>query len=94
MRSIGDAYVKKEFRLFRNVKDETQLNGFYKEWDFYAKHILETSRAKKVQEAGIVNDGERGMYKFGAHLDSGVEMTDEQKIQLSKLKDEAYNITK
>ena len=74
MRSIGDAYVKKEFRLFRNVKDETQLSGFYKEWELYANHILETSRAKKVQEAGIVNDGDRDLYKFGAHLDSNVEI--------------------
>ena len=88
MRGLGDEYVKKEFRLFRTVTDETQLDGFYKEWDQYVNHVLETARAKNVQAAGIVNDGSIGvggvggrddLYKFGAHLESNVEMTDEQK---------------
>jgi hypothetical protein len=101
MRGLGDEYVKTEFRLFRTVTDETQLVGFYKEWDQYVNHVLETARAKNVQAAGIVNDGSVGtgggtddLYKFGAHLESNVEMTDEQKAQLSKLKEEAYNTHK
>ena len=98
MRGIGDEYVKKEFRLFRSVTEDAQLDGFYKEWDQYVNHVLETARAKNVQAAGIVNDGSVGgtddLYKFGAHLESNVEMTDEQKVQLSKLKEEAYNAHK
>lgn len=94
MRGLGDEYVKNEFRLFRNVTDETQLKGFYTEWQKYAQQILETARARNVQAAGIVNhqdDDGNDWNKFGAHLDSNVEMTEEQRIQLDKLKEEAFN---
>jgi hypothetical protein len=34
------------------------------------------------------------LYSFGADLDHGIEMTDEQKSQLEKLKDEARSLQK
>ncbi len=47
MRTLGDAYVRSEWRLHRDVKDETTLNNFFKEWNNYLSHILQTARARE-----------------------------------------------
>ncbi len=91
MRSLGDAYVKSEFRLHKNVSDEAQLQKFFTEWKDYLRHIQETSRAKEVQAAGL---SESVTADFGMDLDEGVQVTDEQKIQLQKLREEAIQLKK
>lgn len=89
MRSIGDAYVQAEFRLHKNVKDETQLGKFFTEWQNYLKHIQETARAKETKAAGLADTTLQA--DFGVNLGEGIEieMTDEQKVQLQKLREEA-----
>ncbi|KAI1130684.1 hypothetical protein F5Y10DRAFT_234985 [Nemania abortiva] len=39
MRVLGDAYVKTEFRLHRNVDNPAHLIGFLTEWQLYAQTI-------------------------------------------------------
>ena len=91
MRSLGDAYVKSEFRLHKDVKDEAQLEKFFGGWGDYLRHIQETSRAKEVKAAGL---SETDQTAFGMDMDDTIEVTDEQKLQLQKLHEEAVNSKK
>ena len=94
MRSIGDAYVKAEFRLHKSVEDEAQLGKFFTEWQNYLKHIQETARAKETKAAGLADTALQA--DFGVDLDEDIEMemTDEQKLQLHKLREEASKLDK
>lgn len=89
MRALGDAYVKAEFRLHKNVTNENQLLNFFKEWQQYHRHIQETARAKETRAAGLESTLQAD---FGMNLDASIEMTDEQKFQLQKLRDEASKL--
>lgn len=89
MRSLGDAYVKSEFRLHKNVTNDVQLNNFFKEWNKYLQHIREISIAKQTKATGL-DDSIKA--DFGVNLDTNVEMNEEQKIQLQKLRLEAAKL--
>ena len=91
MRSLGDAYVKSEFRLHKAVTNEGQLGNFFKEWEQYLKHIQETARVEETRAAGLTDSMKAD---FGINLDQSIEMTDEQKAQLQVLREEASNIKK
>ena len=91
MKGLGDSYVKNEFRLFKNVKDETQLDQFYTSWQQYLQQILDTARAKEFVSSGSISDAEE-ITTFGRHLPTDVELSDEQKEQLSKLKEETSKV--
>lgn len=86
MRTLGDSYVKSEFKLHKTVKDSSQLDSFFNAWDQYLEQLLKTARIKESS----VSLGEDGMTAtFGQHLPSEVSLSDEQQIQLEKLKKEA-----
>jgi len=97
MKVLGNAYVKSEFKLHKTVKDE-QLTSFFSEWQTYLSHIRQTTRAQTLKQSGISN--ERGNerisrpIKFGTEIDKAIKMTDEQKLQLTKLREEALKSRK
>ncbi len=96
MRALGDAYVSSEFKLHKDVKNEEQLGKFFTGWEEYLSHIEQTARARESRAAGIseIEDESAKLYSFGAELEQGVELTDDQKGQLEKLKEEASNVHK
>jgi hypothetical protein len=85
MRQLGDAYVKSEFKLHKKVESGIQLDSFFVAWEDYLDQILKTVRIKESS----LSLGEEGMTaSFGQHLSSDENLSDEQKTQLLKLKDE------
>jgi hypothetical protein len=92
MRSLGDAYVKSEFRLHKNVNNEEQLGKFFTEWEQYLKHIQETARAKETKAAGLTDSQQKADYGVELDADTSVGMTEEQKVQLEKLRHEASKV--
>eukprot|EP00614_Pseudopedinella_elastica_P005604 CAMPEP_0172608976 /NCGR_PEP_ID=MMETSP1068-20121228/29018_1 /TAXON_ID=35684 /ORGANISM="Pseudopedinella elastica, Strain CCMP716" /LENGTH=84 /DNA_ID=CAMNT_0013412395 /DNA_START=210 /DNA_END=464 /DNA_ORIENTATION=+ len=74
MRELGDAYVKREFRQHQNAKPEF-LPGFFSAWESYVKDL-----SAKDESAG-----------FGRPIESKKmnAMTEEQRMNMEKLKDEA-----
>mmetsp|Transcript_11004 Transcript_11004/g.16016 ORF Transcript_11004/g.16016 Transcript_11004/m.16016 type:complete len:129 (-) Transcript_11004:575-961(-) len=102
MRALGDVYVKTEFRQHQNVTKEDQLTQFHDAWNKYLSGIEQTSRALESKAAGLdvkvtntrnddANEVDQ-LYSFGADLETGIEMTEEQKTQLEKLREEAFNV--
>lgn len=86
MRSLGDAYVKSEFKLHKNVENGAQLDSFFTAWKDYLDQMLKTARIKE----STLSLGEKEMKaSFGQHLSSDIELSEEQEMQLEKLKDEA-----
>ena len=86
MRQLGDSYVKAEFKLHKTVKDSSQLDSFFNEWELYLEQILKAARIKESS----VSLGEDSMTAtFGHHLPSDVSLSEEQSVQLEKLKEEA-----
>mmetsp|Transcript_28942 Transcript_28942/g.42529 ORF Transcript_28942/g.42529 Transcript_28942/m.42529 type:complete len:121 (-) Transcript_28942:577-939(-) len=84
MKQLGDAYVKSEFRLHKNVTKPEQLSAFFREWERYLDQIVLTGKAKDA-----VDDSGSRAFEFGKELPQEVALSDEQKEQLEKLKDEA-----
>lgn len=77
--------------MHQNVTDDAQLNNFFSEWKKYLQHIEGVARARKALAVGISDQNSESdkLYSFGADLDHSIEITEEQKMQLQKLKDEA-----
>jgi|AntRauTorckE5430_2_1112549.scaffolds.fasta_scaffold07968_1 hypothetical protein len=94
MKSLGDSYVKSEFRLHQGVTKEDQLTRFFSEWNNYLQQIEQGARARASQAAGITDGQKSKVYSFGADLDKDVELTDEQYAQLENLRTEAGNVHK
>lgn len=105
MKTLGDAYVKSEFRLHQNVTKQDQLNRFFKEWRGYLNHIEETARAHDSRSvmgsetknvSGSGGESEVPLYSFGKDMkiDVDKELNEEQKIQLIKLREEASKVSK
>mmetsp|Transcript_22368 Transcript_22368/g.36101 ORF Transcript_22368/g.36101 Transcript_22368/m.36101 type:complete len:132 (-) Transcript_22368:43-438(-) len=88
MKVLGDAYVKSEFKLFKSVTNEGQLDEFYTAWNQYLDQILLTARTKQSVSAGSLESSENLSLSFGKHLPTDVELSDEQKEQLHKLREE------
>jgi len=100
MRQLGDAYVKSEFRLHKTATKPEQIEMFIAEWDKYLDQILMTARArdsvsvagsdkKKNGETGAAQAGGGAVFEFGADLAPDVELSEEQRAQLEKLRAEA-----
>lgn len=98
MKQLGDAYVKSEFKLHlqKTVKAE-QMQAFLNEWQVYLNQIETTARA--VEQQAVTqgspapskqskNSTKPRLFRFGADLPSQVALTEEQKVQLEKLKEE------
>jgi len=108
LRQLGDAYVKSEFRLFRNVTESTQLDSFFSEWDIYLERIKFTAEQSKsmsmiYSDDDGSNDDERKSNKdslpkfsYGADLrqDDLQKLEEEKMLQLEKLKEEATKLGK
>eukprot|EP00536_Pseudo-nitzschia_multiseries_P008755 jgi/Psemu1/305969/fgenesh1_kg.228_\ len=86
MKGLGDSYVKSEFNAFKKVTNEDQLNQFYTEWNRYLDQLLQTARRKESVSAGSLESSSD--HAFGKHLPADVNLTDEQMIQIQKLKEE------
>ena len=101
MKQLGDAYVKSEFKLHlpNTVKPE-QMEAFLSEWRTYLHQIERTARA--VEQHAVTQGppveskptsrssaSKARVFRFGADLPSQVALTEEQKVQLEKLKEEA-----
>lgn len=91
MRAIGDTYVRSEFRLHKNAKVE-HLEGFFSEWEKYLDHLLRTARAKESLRMDHGDNSKTGksdsVFQYGSDLPSNLELSEEQRVQLQKLKDE------
>ena len=104
MRRLGDSYVKSEFKLFKAVTNEGQLNQFYTGWNEYLDQLLQTGRTKESLAAGSLDHNSSSSSTnhnnnisaatFGRHLPSDVELSDEQKVQLQKLQEETSKARK
>ena len=105
MRDLGDKYVKAEFRQHKNVTNEDHLKRFFQEWEQYLSHIGQAARARESRAFGLSGnestsnsgvseseDSSSKLYSFGADLETGIELTDEQKSQLEKLREEASSV--
>jgi Complex1_LYR-like len=90
IRQLGDTYVKAEFRLHRNAKPE-QATLFFAEWSKYLNQIRMVARVKEAIESGSLDHSKANpeVYSFGKDLPPDLELTDEQKSQLEKLREEA-----
>jgi hypothetical protein len=99
MKGLGDSYVKSEFKLFKSVTNEGQLDQFYTGWNQYLDQILRTARKKQAASAGSIDSASSAGVgsatidtSFGRHLPPDIELSEEQKIQLEKLKDETSKV--
>lgn len=91
MKGLGDSYVQSEFKLFKKVTDEGQLDQFYTGWNQYLQQVLDTARAKEFVSAGSIEAAEE-ITTFGQNLPPELELSDEQKAQLEKLKEETSRV--
>jgi hypothetical protein len=91
MKGLGDSYVKNEFRLFKRVTDTNQLDQFYTSWEQYLQQILDTAHAKEFVSSGSIEAAEE-ITSFGQHLPPDIELSDDQRVQLDKLREEAAKV--
>jgi len=85
LRSLGDKYVAGEFRLHQKTDKQDLLAKFNTEWGGYAKTI-ENELSRRALSASL--GGDEPEKKWGRNIE-GVDLTDEQKEQLAKLKAES-----
>ena len=105
MRELGDAYVRSEVRLHRTATGQEHVRQFHEEWGRYQAQIEETGRARTARAAGGLGDGgglgaagtgtgmaaavEGEPFLFGSDMPPDVELSDEQRVQIEKLREEA-----
>ena len=94
MRALGDSYVQQEFRLHRNAKEE-HLDGFIHEWEKYLQQITMTARAQESIQTGTLDADKKNntaaasqTFQYGSNLPLDAALTDEQVVQLEKLREE------
>lgn len=86
MRSLGDAYVKSEFKLHKKVENTAQLDAFFTAWEDYLNQMHKTAR---IKESSLSLGVKEMTASFGQHLPPDIALSDEQEMQLEKLKEEA-----
>jgi hypothetical protein len=89
MKSLGDTYVKSEFRLHKSATKSEHINQFFDAWQDYLQQLLSTARAKETIATGVLDNPEQKSFEFGRDLPPDAELNDEQRAQLAKLKEEA-----
>ncbi|EGC34174.1 hypothetical protein DICPUDRAFT_80055 [Dictyostelium purpureum] len=108
MKSMGDSYVKNEWRLHKKVKDNKVLNKFYTEWDQYLnfmdkqrESILDQAMEKYQQEQRAKSNDYTNEEKelfintlVGKDLDEFQinQLNKDQKEKLNQLKNETKNL--
>ncbi|GKY91782.1 acetate non-utilizing protein 9 [Mayamaea pseudoterrestris] len=90
LRSLGDVYVKQEFRLHKTAKPEQALQ-FMNEWSHYLDQLSMTARARDSVRVGAVDND---VFDFGKNLPRDVELSEEQLQQLETLREEAAKARK
>ena len=75
MRQLGDAYVKAEFHRHKTAKPE-HVVGFYDEWEKYLQQLH-----RQAEQQALVKG-------FGKELPADVSISQEQEVQLRKLRQE------
>lgn len=90
MRQLGDAYVRAEFKLHKSVTGKAQLDAFFDGWENYLDQILTSARQRETMATGVLDEKlvEENV-GFGRELPAGTEFSEEQMLQLEKLKEEA-----
>jgi hypothetical protein len=89
LRSIGDVYVKQEFKLHKTAKPE-QADAFMTEWTGYLDQLTMTARAQEsLHVAGTIQENHGQVFEFGKDLPHDAVLSDEQLQQLEKLRVEA-----
>ena len=87
-----------QFRLHQKVTKSEQLESFFAEWKNYLIHVERIGREKQMVDAGLVNlspqqnngqDSKSNGRGFGKDVSAEITFNDEQKSQLSKLREEA-----
>jgi len=90
MRMLGDKYVRSEFKLHKSVTNPGQLESFFVAWEEYLDQMMRAARRRDSVSNGTLDEkDEMERVGFGRHLPLDVELSDDQKSQLEKLKDEA-----
>lgn len=90
MRALGDSYVRSEFKLHKSVTNEAQLEAFFTAWEQYLDQLMQTARRKESVSAGALDPKEDVWDDgFGQSLPPDTELSDEQRAQIEKLKEEA-----
>jgi hypothetical protein len=90
MRQLGDAYVKQEFKLHKDVTKPEQLTPFFTAWQDYLQQILKTARVQETVATGSLDAGAAmSQQTFGKDLPADMELSQEQLDQLQKLKEQA-----
>lgn len=92
MKALGDSYVKSEFKLFKSVSNEGQLDQFFRGWTQYLEEVLKTARTKESISAGSLEPSDSNTTLFGKHLPPDINLSDEQKRQLESLKLETSRV--
>jgi hypothetical protein len=85
---LGDAYVKSEFKLHKSATNTAQLDQFFVGWEEYLDQIRQTGRRKDSVSAGSLDEKGMADTSFGRNLSSDVQLSNEQRSQLEKLRDE------
>lgn len=89
IRLLGDTYVRSEFKLHKPVTNEAQIEAFFVAWEQYLGQMMATARRRGAVEAGVLESKEEVEEAgFGQHLPLDLELSDEQKAQLEKLREE------
>ena len=91
MRMLGDKYVRSEFKLHKSVTNPAQLGPFFVAWEEYLDQMMKTGRRRDSVSSGTLDQKDEMMETigFGRHLPQDIELSEEQKSQLEKLKEEA-----
>lgn len=93
MQDLGNKYVRNEFKLHKNAQQPQQIALFFTEWDKYLDQITMTARSREALDmSGIANDKQQQnqnvVVQWGRDLPHDVQLTDEQKQRLEKLRSE------
>ena len=90
MRMLGDKYVRSEFKLHKPVTNPAQLEPFFVAWEDYLDQMMRTGRRRDSVSSGTLDQkDEMEAISFGEHLPQDLELSEDQKSQLEKLKEEA-----
>jgi len=99
MRAIGDAYVRSEFKLHKNVTNDQQKSQFIQGWKSYLATMKQSVEAQeRLKSRNLVVDQKEEsnsdeLQKFGSHMPPELTLSDDQRNNLQKLKQEAYNLS-
>ena len=86
MKDLGDTYVRSEFALHKSATDKT-LSNFMEQWKEYADQI---ERERDRRELDMKLGGDGSGRNWGRDIED--ELSEEQKAQLEKLKEETIKV--